>query len=58
MNQVGQVGIKIVKDDQGWMNVQLDVKLDIQTEEYNLNYQFKYLKSAAEFGSIIITVPT
>ena len=31
-------GIKIIKDGQGWMNIKLNVKLDIQTEEYNLNY--------------------
>ena len=58
MSQVSQVGIKIIKDGQGWMNVKLDVKLDIQTEEYNLNYMFKYLKSMVESGSIIIMVPT
>ena len=33
-----QVSIKIVKDGWGWMNIKLDVKLDIRTEEYNLNY--------------------
>ena len=36
----------------------LDGELDIQTREYNLNYQFKYLKSVAESGSIVITVFT
>ena len=58
VSQVSQVGIKIVKDGQGWMNVKLDVKLDIWTEEYNLNYLFKYLKSMAESSSIVIMVPT
>ena len=38
MSQVSQVGIKVVKDGQGWMNVKLNVKLDIRTKEYNLNY--------------------
>ena len=32
------------------------VELDIQTREYNLNYQFKYLKSVAESGGIVITI--
>ena len=27
------MGIKITKEGQGWMNVKLNVKLDIQTEE-------------------------
>ena len=58
MSRVSQVDIKIVKDGQGWMNVKLDVKLDSQTEEYNLNYLFKYSKSVVESSSIIIMVPT
>ena len=40
------------------MLVSIVVKVDIQTKEYNLNYLFKYLKSVAESGSIVITVPT
>ena len=33
MSRVSQVGIKITKEGQGWMNVKLNVKLNIQTEE-------------------------
>ena len=33
MSRVSQVGIKIAKEGQGWMNVKLNVKLDIKTEE-------------------------
>ena len=29
---------QVIKEGQGWVNVKLDVKLDIQTEEYNPNY--------------------
>jgi hypothetical protein len=46
VRQGNQVGIK------------LDGKLDIQTREYNLNYQFKYLKSMVESRSIVIMVST
>ena len=46
MSRGNQVGIK------------LSGKLDIQTREYNLNYQFKYSKSVVESGSIIIMVST
>ena len=49
---------QVIKEGQDWVNVKLNVELDIRTEEYNLNYQFKYLKSMAESGSIVITVPT
>ena len=38
--------------------VSIVVKVDVRTKEYNLNYLFKYLKSVAESGSIIIMVPT
>ena len=52
------------------MNVRLDLKLDsklngnlkvnliFELRKYNLNYQFKYLKSVAESGGIVITVST
>ena len=57
---------QVIKEGQDWVNAKLDVrldnkldsKLDIQTEEYNLNYQFKCLKSVVESGSIVITVST
>ena len=50
-----KVEIKVVKVGSSWSRF---IKVDIQTEEYNLNYLLKYLKSVAESGSIIITVPT
>ena len=34
------------------------IKIDIPTREYHPNYKFKYLKSVAESGSIVITVST
>ena len=37
---------------------QVGIKTDIWTKEYNLNYQFKYLKSVAEFSSIVMTALT
>ena len=57
---------QVVKEGQDWVNAKFDVrldnkldsKLDIQTEEYNLNYQFKYSKSVADSGSIVIMVST
>ena len=49
---------QVIKEGQDWVSVKLNVKLNIRTEEYNLNYQFKYSKSVVESGSIVITVPT
>ena len=37
---------------------QMGIKIDIWTDEYNLNYLFKYSKSMAKPGSIITMVPT
>ena len=42
--------VKIGEKLEGWRVG----KLDIRTREYNLNYQFKYLKSVAESGIVVM----
>ena len=53
-----ELGLKRSRERDVNRGNQVGIKIDIQAREYNLNYQFKYLKSMVESGSILITVST